>query len=260
MADQIDNEITEMAAANSPASLALGLPYRNELNDDYVVSATFDPAGPVANAFGQRISALCDEGVSLAPGPSAPDASRYGRVVGGIAVPCQTIPNRNVVVGSAFATYTFSVAPRLSFFDDRLQPFALAEGQYGRWRDANDKEYSHVYGNSKMSRLQDDAAWVYGYAVGDDTKRSLFDAGFWKLRELGLRYTLPATFVQRIGADRASLALSGRNLWTIWQAQSDIYGATITDPEFGAPSLDGDGNFYETPPLTNISMTLRVTF
>ena len=259
-ADHIDNEITALTAPGSPASLGLGLPYPNQLNDDYVVSATFDPTGFAQNAFGQRVSALCDEGISLAPDASAPDASRYGRVVGGAAVPCTTIPNQNVVVGPAFATHTFSVAPRVSFFDDRLQVFALAEGQYGRWRDANDKEFSHVYGNSKISRLQNDPAWVYGYAVGDDTKRSLFDADFWKLRELGVRYTLPASFVRRIGADRASLALSGRNLWTIWQAQSDIYGAVTTDPEFGAPSLDGDGNFYETPPLTNINMTLRVTF
>jgi hypothetical protein len=259
-ADHIDNEIKTLTAPSAPASLGLGLPYPNQLNDDYVVSATWDPAGFAQNVFGQRVSALCDQGVSLAPDPSAPNAARYGRVVGGLAVPCTTIPNQNVVMGPAFATHTFSVAPRMSFFDDRLQVFAQAEGQYGRWRDANDKEFSHVYGNSKMARLQDDPAWVYGYAVGDDTKRSLFDADFWKLREVGLRYTLPAAFVAQIGADRASLALSGRNLWTIWQAQSDIAGAVITDPEFGAPSLDGDANFYETPPLSNISMTLRVTF
>ena len=44
-ADHIENEITELATLNGPASLALGLPYPNELNDDYVVSATLDPAG-----------------------------------------------------------------------------------------------------------------------------------------------------------------------------------------------------------------------
>ncbi len=259
-ADHVDNEIEALGGFPRTASIAVGLPYPNQVNDDYVLSATVDPFGPVGNAFGQRFSALCDEGVSLAPDPSAPDAATYGRVAGGRAVPCETIPNRNVLMGSAFATYTLSVAPRLSLFDDRLQLFALAEGQYGRWKDANDKEFSHVYGNSKISRLQNDPAWVYGYAVGDDTKRSLFDADFWKLREVGLRYTVPTLLVRRIGAERASLAFSARNLWTIWRAQSDLYGVQVTDPEFGAPSFDGDANFYETPPLTNISVTLRVTF
>jgi hypothetical protein len=259
-ADHIDNEIVALGGFPRTASIALGLRYPNEVNDDLVLSATVDPFGPVGNAFGQRFSALCDDGVSLAPDPSAPDAASYGRVAGGAAVPCQTIPNRNVLMGSAFATYTFSVAPRISVFDDRLQLFALAEGQYGRWKDANDKEFSHVYGNSKVSRLQNDPVWVYGYAVGDDTKRSLFDADFWKLREIGLRYTVPAPLVRRVGAERASVAFSARNLWTIWQAQSHIYGVPVSDPEFGSPSFDGDANFYETPPLTNVSVTLRVTF
>jgi hypothetical protein len=35
----------------------------------------------------------------------------------------------------------------------------------------------------------------------------------------------------------------------------------VTDPEFGdSTSLTGGGNFYTQPPLTNINMTLRVTF
>jgi hypothetical protein len=63
-----------------------------------------------------------------------------------------------------------------------------------------------------------------------------------------------------VGAQRASLSFSARNLLTIWQAQKRIYGVPITDPEYGSPSLDGDSNYYETPPLTNVSITLRVTF
>ena len=102
--------------------------------------------------------------------------------------------------------------------------------------------------------------WAFGWAVGDDTKRSLFDADFWKLREVGARFTIPAHVARVAGAERASLSFSARNPWTIWQAQTHIYGAKITDPEYGSPSLDGDGNLYETPPLSNLSLTLRVTF
>jgi hypothetical protein len=259
-ADHVDNEIVDLGRFPGNPSIAIGLPYPNQLNDDLVLSATWDPAGLVQTAFAQRVSALCDSGVSLAPNPSSPDAARYGRVKGGPPVPCQTIPNRNVIMGRAFATHTLSVAPRIGLFDERLIVFALAEGQYGRLRDANDKEFSHVYNNTKVSRLQDDPLWAFGFAVGDDTKRSLYDADFWKLREVGARLTVPTSLAHRIGAERASLSLSARNLWTIWQAQSHVYGAHITDPEYGSPSLDGDNNFYETPPLTNVSVTLRVTF
>ncbi|MBM4183746.1 MAG: TonB-dependent receptor [Gemmatimonadetes bacterium] len=259
-ADHIGNEIVDLGAFAGTASIRMGLPYPNELNDGLVLSATFDSVGPVANAFGQRISALCDQGIDLAPDPNAVDAGKYGRVAGGAPVPCQTTPNRNVVMGPAYATHTLSVAPRIGLFGQRLQVYALAEGQYGRLRDAHDKEFSHVNGNTRVSRLHDDPEWVYGYVVGDDTRRSLFDADFWKLREFGVRYALPPSFLRGIGAEQGSLAVSARNLWTIWRAQSDIYGAVITDPEFGAPSIDGDANYYETPPLTNVSVTLRVTF
>jgi hypothetical protein len=256
----VDNEIVDLGSYAGPPSIALGAPYPNQLNDDLVLGAELDPTGPVTSAFLQRISATCDRGVSLAPDPAAPDAAKYARVPGGAGVPCQTIPNQNLIMGPAFATHTFSVAPRLGLFDDRLQLFAVAEGQYGRLREANDKESRHVLMNSKIARLQNDPVWVYGFQVGDDTKRSLYDADFWKLREAGVRLTLPDYAVRAVGAERASVSLSARNLWTIWQAQSHIYGVPITDPEFGSPSLDGDNNLYESPPLTNVSVTLRVTF
>jgi hypothetical protein len=258
--DHIDNEIVDLGRFPGTASIAIGVPYPNQVNDDLVLSATWDPTGNVISSFGQRASAICDEGVSLAPDASAPDATKYGLVKGGAGVPCQTIPNRNVVMGRAFATHTFSVAPRVGLFGDRIQIYAVAEGQYGRLREANDRQYSHVYGNSLVSRLQDDPEWVFGFTVGDDTKTSLYDADFWKLREVGARLTLPASVTRAVGAERASLSMSARNLWTIWQAQPDIYGVPVTDPEYGSPSLDGDSNFYETPPLTNVSLTLRVTF
>jgi hypothetical protein len=57
------------------------------------------------------------------------------------------------------------------------------------------------------------------------------------------------------------VALSARNLWTIWVAQDEIYGLPVTDPEYGDPTnLDGGGNFYSTPPFTTLNVTLRVTF
>ena len=97
--------------------------------------------------------------------------------------------------------------------------------------------------------------------TGDSRTQSYFDADFWKLREVGARYNLPQSFVQRTGAERASVAFSARNIWTIWVAQDEIYGAPVTDPEFGNPAaIDGGGNFRAQPPGANLNVTLRVTF
>jgi hypothetical protein len=258
--DHVDNRIEDMGGYSGPVSLALGLPYPNQLTDDRVVSARWDPTGSAVNAFGQRVRAMCDAGVTLAPDPSSPDVGLYGRRAGGAVVDCATIPNQWSLVGPAFATYTVTVAPRLRLLGDRLHVFALAEGQYGRWREANDREFSHVYYNSKVSRLQDDPVWVYGFAVGDDTKRSLYDASFWRLREIGARWPVPQAWVRHVGAQRSSVTLSARNPWTLWQAQKRIYDVVISDPELGTPTLDGDANFYETPSMASVNVTVRVTF
>ena len=98
---------------------------------------------------------------------------------------------------------------------------------------------------------------------GDGTSfyRSLYDADFWTLREVGARYTLPQSLTGRIGSSRASLAVSARNLFLIWRAQKTINGERISDPEYrDGRNLDGNGNFYSLPPLTSLMMTLRVTF
>jgi len=252
--DYTNNEIRDLGEFGATAGIAIGYPYPNIGTDDYVVSAVFDPAGDRSNAFGQAISAMCDSGTR------AVDDDQYGYHAGGALAPCQTIANQNIMIGRGFATHTWRVAPRITMLDNALQIFAMAEGQYGRYGQANDKEWGHIYNNSQVSRLENDPAWVYGDQVGDDTKREIYDADFWKLREVGLRYNLPESIIGNLPVSRASLAVSARNLWTIWVAQQEIYGARVTDPEYGTPTLDGTGNFWETPPLTNLSVTMRVTF
>ena len=44
-----------------------------------------------------------------------------------------------------------------------------------------------------------------------------YDATFWKMREMSLRYQLPRSLVERVGVDRASVSLSGRNLFFFWR-------------------------------------------
>ncbi|MQA90914.1 MAG: SusC/RagA family TonB-linked outer membrane protein [Gemmatimonas sp.] len=266
-ADHIDNEIKELAPGTTNNNRRIGYPFPNVIVGDWVASAEWDDAAPAdrafTNAFGQRLAALCDAGISLAP-EGAQDPSLYGVMPGGEALPCLTIPDRDLFAGRGFATHTFSVGPRIGLFNNQLQVFALAEGQYGRTNTDNGHSWGHIYNNSQVSRVEDDPVWVAGDRLngsGNDWGKSIYKADFWKLREVGARYNLPASFVQRTGASRASLALSARNVWTIWQAEKDIYGLVISDPEYGDPTtLGGAGNFYSQPPLASVNATLRVTF
>ncbi|HSH74669.1 MAG TPA: TonB-dependent receptor [Longimicrobiales bacterium] len=281
-ADYTNNEIKSLGdfTPSAASGVKVGLPWPNLMVQEVVVNAEFDPTSPPctsallaagtrcsfgANAFGQRVYAECDPGVSQAPrGTPEELVGQYGLMPGGTPTNCGAIPDPWLYAGRGFSTHTLSLAPRVSLLDNQLQLFALAEGQYGRTSADNGHAWGHIYNNSAVSRAEDDPWWVaYDRAVSTSCAwdKCLYDADFWKLRELGMRYNLPQSLVGRTGAQRASIAVSARNLWTLWRAQETISGQQITDPEYGDPtSLTGSGNFYSQPPLSSINMTLRVTF
>ncbi|HUF85179.1 MAG TPA: hypothetical protein VMQ81_11370, partial [Acidimicrobiia bacterium] len=249
--------------------ILVGLPYPNYATGDWVVSAQADPAGAFVNAFGQRFSGQCDLGVDLDPNTAEdPNAGKYGRLPGGPVVDCAPSDNQNrdLFAGRAFYPHSFTVSPRISLLDNQLQIYATAEGRYGKTHSDNGMQWGHVYNNTVASRLENDPVWLVSDRLNPGGSftwtKNYFDADFWKLRELGARYTIPQAWVQRTGAERASLAFSARNLWTIWVAQSHVYGGKVGDPEYGTPftSLGGNFNYWEVPPLTSLNMTLRVTF
>lgn len=269
-ADFNDNKIMSLGEYPGSATIRAGLPYPFHVQFDRVVDAEFMDAADkrkhtTTNVFGQRVYATCDPGISLAPDPNAADAGKYGRVRGGQPVPCTEVRRGlNLFAGRAFAPYAFSVAPRVSLLGGRLQVFATAEGQYGRWNHDNGHAWGHIYNNTKVSRLEDDPYWVASDRLNGNRasiEKSLYKADFWKLREVAAMYTLPQSLVQRTGADRASLSFSARNIWTIWRAQKEIFDNPIIDPEYGnTTNLTGANNFWSSPALSSVSATLRVTF
>jgi TonB-dependent starch-binding outer membrane protein SusC len=265
-ADHTDNEIIDLGSYPGTASIRIGLSYPNVTVGERVVSAEFDQTiGPtiLTSAFGKRVRALCDPGIRLAP-EGATNVAQYGLVMGGEPIDCIQAQNLDLVVGKGFATHSFSVSPRIGLFNNQVQIFALAEGQYGRTNVDNGHSWCHNYNCSKASRLENDPVWVAGdrlTGTGNDFGKSIYKADFWKLRELGARINLPQNIVRRVGGNSASLALSARNFWLIWQAQKEIYGLPITDPEYGnVTALGGGGNFYSTPPLASVNATLRFSF
>ena len=259
-----DNEVKDLGGFPGSEAVRIGLPYPYVLTDNWVVSAQFEPGGYFSNAFGQTLNAMCDEGRSLAPDPGAPGAaSRYGRLPGGAIRPCQEIVDIGLFAGRAFHTHTYTVGPRVTALGGDLVVFALAEGQYGRTGLDNLHMSAARFNNTKPARLENDPAWVADDRLNNGVTdwgfyKGLYDADFWKLREIGLTYSLPESLLR--GVQSASVGVSARNLWTIWQAQEDILGVQVADPEYASPSVSGLGNYYNVPPLSSLTATLRVTF
>ena len=149
-----------------------------------------------------------------------------------------------------------------------MQLRALFDGAYGKYNN-----HSSSYANSYPGRCQCDLMFEAGrgfgaYRRGPTSNNSNYLADFWKLREIGLNLILPESLTSRIGAERASLSLSGREIARLWQAQDEILaadsyggrgGIEISDPETGI-GIGGESNFFTMPPISNFSATLRVTF
>src|SRR4030095_10864691 len=59
----------------------------------------------------------------------------------------------------------------------------------------------------------------------------IMKAGFGKIRNVALTYTLSPQWASRIRASNASITLTGANLGTIWRAQEGTFGAKEQDPK-----------------------------
>ena len=249
----VDNEIKTLGDYPGNTNIRVGWQYPNYVTRYWILDAKFDPTGPISNAWGQKISANCDSGVKLG------DTGQYGINRGGAPVNCQTKNADNLFVGPAFYTYRFSVSPTINLLNNAVSLHVLADGAYGKWNSCGTCEYGHRYDNSLVSRTEDDPFFIAGDRYGTRQVWSFFDASFWKLREIGARYNLPESLVSRLGADRASLSLSGRELGVIWARQPQVFGVEMNDPEM-SNTVPGGANYRLTPALTRLHAELRVTF
>jgi hypothetical protein len=85
-------------------------------------------------------------------------------------------------------------------------------------------------------------------------------AGFWKIREISLRYNFPAAWLSATRFIKgASISVQGRNLF-IWTPKTNIY----TDPEYSALGADSNAIGFTsinlTPPARYVGGTLSLTF
>ena len=254
MGDHTNNEIVDLATFAPTGGIRIGYPFPSARTRYWVTGAEF----PAGETRGTPINAMCDPGF---PREGVTGAAS-GRRPGATPIPCADIGTDPILIGPEFYTYIFSIAPTVSLLDNSLQVFAMAQGQFGRTASENAAEWGHIYNNTRISQLENNALWQAadrGRFTDNRTKR-YYDGDFWKLRELGARYRLPASLIGVTGAESMSLAVSARNVFTLWQAQTHIYDVQISDPEYGAPTQGGGGNYWNMPPLASLHMTLRVTF
>ena len=78
---------------------------------------------------------------------------------------CQQIGGVNQLVGRAFYTYRFSVAPNVSLFGNTLQLHALADAAYGMTNFETNAS-GHSYDNSYLSRCECDPFFVAADRLG----------------------------------------------------------------------------------------------
>lgn len=81
----------------------------------------------------------------------------------------------------------------------------------------------------------------------------IFDASFWKLREVRFGYTVPSTFAQRFGLSSLYVAAVGRNLW-LHSKVPDI------DPETAFDNSNVQGiEYFGIPSARSYGFTVSVT-
>jgi TonB-linked SusC/RagA family outer membrane protein len=162
-----------------------------------------------------------------------------------------TVGDTAVYRGPAIPTREFGLRTSLSFFRNLFNVGALFDYRGGHWIENGTDSFRCGGGIIYCRELIDpaapleDQANAAAYTYGDPngfTEWGFFEpAWFIKLRELSLTINAPDRIARMLGASRASLTLSGRNLWTI-----DDYSGI--DPEvngFGQ-GREGGSNFAAT--------------
>ena len=248
-----ENRIDDLGGNPETNDLREGLNYPFQ-TERIILSAELD-------ATGNAINVMCDGGTGV-----------LGLDPGGAPEPCSGAPRIRQGNGLALPKHEATMNTTITLFDN-LRLYAMAEWRGEHWRNLTDAACRHTCFQTSEASVRRDDPFMVAAITGRAQQTRLtneFDASFAKLREISLNYTLPTSLAARAGASRASINVAARNLWTIWQATYTIGDATtpsgetypgvpVTDPEARrAGSLTASNS--NVPPLTNFTVTMRVTF
>lgn len=241
-----DNEIVSLGGVIIPPNVfnrqVEGFPI-GSIFQRKVVSAEYDAGGALTNV-------LCDGG----SGPSGMDA-------GGAPVPCAEAGP--VYWGKPLPSWQGSASTTLTLWQN-VRVYALVDFQGGHHRVNGDVAGSHLFfANSRCINerpICDPILAAYA-SLGEVWQTGTMEAGFAKLRNLSVTYTLPGSIVSRIGASRGTITVAGRNLARIWTAEEAAFGHPITDPEIGKESSAVDSYNQELwPQFRTITTSIRLSF
>lgn len=208
-----------------------------------VVSAEFDAAGKIVNA-------LCEATPEQGTG----------------TVPCAQA--RAVYMGPVLPTWQGSWSARLGFLEN-FQFFAQVAFQGGNKKVSGDLGASHLlFKNSEAVLARRDPILATMDEIvpgGVWTQSGVMDAGFAKLRDVSLSYSMPARWASRLGgASQGNVSFGVRNLATLWQAQKGTFGRNEIDIELNDQWRPGNeiGAYNQTsmPMSATFMGTLRLTF
>jgi TonB-linked SusC/RagA family outer membrane protein len=152
---------------------------------------------------------------------------------------------REEFIGSPFPTRLLGLTNTLELFRN-LQLYAFLDYQGGHYQwcaicsvrtrtDQNSKERNDPRLDPSHPDYEEWGRYELGLLRSQQTKRYIMPADFLKLREVSATYTLPTSWVERAGLDRASVTLAGRNLWmwTKYKGSADPEVAFTGDAAFG---------------------------
>jgi hypothetical protein len=199
---------------------------------------------------------MCESGV-LVPGTNFSAG-------GGPPVECAKAPA--VYWGNPLPSWEWSTTATLTLWK-QLQLYGLVDVLSGNHILSGDIRGSLMSFRNQRSILEGKDPILFGYDVLDTRRQpGIVQGGFAKLRQLSATFTAPPSMLAQRGLTRASITVSGQNLWTIWVAQPSDFGVKLTDPEIrnssGSGSDPGGLTGYNQegwPQLRRFLVSVRVT-
>jgi hypothetical protein len=235
-----DNEVADLGGL---PPIAFG--GEQQHRQGYPIGAIFYPRVVSAglNSAGRVVDAMCE---------GTPEN-------GGVPVPCAQAPR--VFWGTPTPKWEGAVTTTITLFRD-LRLYGLVDFRGGHMFQNGDINAAHTtFRNSlAINEARDPILLAYDQ-LGLTSATGFLDGGFAKLRELSATYSVPAALTRRFGASRASITVAGRNLGILWQAQKDVFGQPVPDPEVRTPSSNLS-SYVQTvlPPFSQFTTTVRLSF
>lgn len=168
--------------------------------------------------------------------------------------------NGHYIYNAVSTSYDFSGAGIRSTWFNR-ERFVFPNSAYRDPENPGTDEDPNYINNTSVTTATGGADfWTDGTrntGIGENYTHS---AGFWKIREISLRYDFPSSWLSSTKFIKsASLSVQGRNLF-IWVPKTNLY----TDPEYSALGADSNAIGFTsinlTPPARYIGGTISLTF